>query len=317
MSLRVVVVGATGQIGRPLCGELVRDGHVVVVFSRDPLRAARLVPGAADYVTWRPDRLPAEAAGHLAWADAVIYLAGGPLFDGRRHSREDVIAESRARAGALGQLVGFMGGLDRRPGTLIAASSVGFYGYAGHGDAAVDETHPAGADWWGRDSAATEQAALAAESLGIRTVLLRTGYVLTADSLSSQVAQFRRRFGGWIGSGRGWTPWIHIADEVGLIAFALRRPDLNGPVNLTAPGPVRAREFARALGRATGHRAWLAVPSPLVRMGLGVVTDILIRGQRVIPARASALGYQFAFPALDAALRDLLGQADRPIAVTR
>ena len=310
MTQRVVVVGATGHIGRPLCRELLRAGNLVTVFSRAPDRARHVVPGAAGYVAWSPVSLPAECVSHLEWADAVVYLAGGPLFDGRRHGREDVEAESRVRVGALGQLATALGRLSRRPEALIAASSVGYYGYQDVSDAPADETHPAGSDWWGRDSAATEQAAVAAQAHGVRTVLLRTGYVLTPDSLASQVAQFRRHFGGWIGTGRGWTPWIHIADEVGIIAFALQQPSLDGPVNLTAPEPVRAREFARALGRATGRRAWLPVPTPLVRMGLGVITDILVRGKRVIPARASALGYQFSFPGVDAALRDLLGRPD-------
>jgi uncharacterized protein (TIGR01777 family) len=309
MTQRVVVVGATGRIGRPLCRELIRAGHTVVVFSRDPGRARRLVPDAADYVAWSPDRLPTGCAGHLERADAVVYLAGGPPFDGRRHGREDVLAESRARKGALGQLVAAWGGLDRRPGALIAASSVGYYGYAGRSDTPVDETRPAGADWWGRDSAAIEEAALAAEALGVRTVLLRTGYVLTPGSLSSQVARFGRHFGGWVGSGRGWTSWIHIADEVGIIAFALEQRDMRGPVNLTAPEPVRARDFARALGRTLRRRAWLAVPTPLVRMDAGAITDILVRGKRVIPVRGTALGYQFGFPDLDPALRDLLNQS--------
>ena len=317
MTQRVVVVGATGQIGQPLCRELMRAGHAVVVFSRDPARARHLVPGAAGYVAWHPGSLPAECRDELGSADAVVYLAGGPLFDGRRHSQRDVVTESRARAGSLGHLAAELGGPGRRPGALIAASSVGYYGYAGRSDAPVDETCPAGTDWWGRDSAAIEQAALAARGHGVRTVLLRTGYVLTPDSLAGQAAQFRRHFGGWIGTGRGWTPWIHIADEVGMIAFALRQPALDGPVNLTAPGPVRAREFAQALGRQVGRRAWLAVPSPMVRMGLGVVTDILVRGKRVIPARASALGYQFSFPVLDAALHDLLAQPGNAAAAVR
>jgi hypothetical protein len=310
MTQRVVVVGATGHIGRPLCRELVRAGNLVTVFSHDPDRARHVVPGAAGYVAWSPVRLPEECVAHLEWADAVVYLAGGPLFDGRRHSRADVEAESRARADALGQLVSALGRLSRRPGTLIAASSVGYYGYQGISDAPVDETHPAGSDWWGRDSAAIEQAGLAAQAHGVRTVLLRTGYALTPDSLAAQVAQFRRHFGGWIGTGRGWTPWIHIADVVGIIAFALQQRSLDGPVNLTAPEPVRAREFARAVGRAVGHRAWLPVPTPFVRMGLGVIADILVRGKRVVPARASALGYQFRFPGVDAALHDLLGRPD-------
>src|SRR5580700_4569538 len=118
MTQRVVVVGATGHIGRPLCRELLRAGNLVTVFSRDPDRARHVVPGAAGYVAWSPVRLPEECVAHLEWADAVVYLAGGPLFDGRRHSRADVEAESRARADALGQLVSALGRLSRRPGTL-------------------------------------------------------------------------------------------------------------------------------------------------------------------------------------------------------
>lgn len=313
----MVVVGATGQIGRPLCNALSGAGHAVIVFSRDPGRARRLVPGAAGYVAWSAGPLSAECGGYLGSADAVVYLAGAPLFDGRRHNRVDVTAESQVRVGALRQLGTTLGGLSRRPAALIAASSVGYYGYAGTGDAPVDETHPAGSDWWGKDSAAIEQAARAAQAHGVRTVVLRTGYVLTPASLAAQVAQIRRHLGGWVGTGRGWTPWIHIADEVGLITFALEQPAVDGPVNLTAPEPVRAREFARVLGQATGHRAWLPVPSPLARMGLGVVTDILIRGKRVVPARAGALGYRFRFPALDAALRDLLAQPGRTTGAAR
>jgi uncharacterized protein len=125
MTQRVVVVGATGHIGRPLCRELLRAGNLVTVFSRDPDRARHVVPGAAGYVAWSPVSLPEECVSHLGWADAVVYLAGGPLFDGRRNSREDVEAESRARVGALGQLVTALGRLSRRPGALIVASSTG------------------------------------------------------------------------------------------------------------------------------------------------------------------------------------------------
>jgi uncharacterized protein (TIGR01777 family) len=307
MAGRIVVIGATGQIGRPLCRELTRAGHAVSVFSRDPARARHLVPEAADYLEWNPgSRLTAQCGGHLAAADAVVYLAGGPLFDGRRHSRADIETESRARAVALGHVVTALGGLNRRPGTLIAASSVGYYGFAGHRDEPVDEASPRGPDWWGTDSAAIEQAALSARQHGIRTVVLRTGYVLTPASLASQVAQFGRHVGGWIGTGQGWTPWIHIADEVGIITFALQQTKIDGPVNLTAPGPVRSRQFAQALGRVLGRRAWLPAPVPFVRMGLGAVTDILVRGKQVVPAKVSAAGYQFRFPALDPALRDII-----------
>ena len=203
-------------------------------------------------------------------------------------------------------VVGATGQIGRPRTVLVAASSVGYYGYAESTDTPVDESQPASTDWWGQASAAIEEPARAATAHGIRSVPLRTGYVLTRRSLAAQVAQFRRHAGGWIGTGRGWVPWTHIADEVGLIVFALHEPRMEGPVNATAPRPALAREFARALGRTTGHRAWLPVPTPLVRPGLGVITDILVHGKPVVPAKATALGYPFAFPALDGALHDLL-----------
>jgi NAD dependent epimerase/dehydratase family enzyme len=101
--------------------------------------------------------------------------------------------------------------------------------------------------------------------------------------------------------------------EAGIIRFALEHQDIDGPLNLTAPSPVTGREFAASLGQVLGRRAWLPVPSPLVRMGLGVITDILVRGKRVIPAKAASAGYQFRFPEVEAALRDLVAErgADR------
>ena len=177
-----------------------------------------------------------------------------------------------------------------------------------HSDSPVDESAAVGLDWWGTDSATIEQAALAARQHGVRTVLLRTGCALTPASLASEVAQFRRRLGGWIGTEQGWTPCIDIADEVGIITFALQRPDLDGPANLTAPGAVRARHFARALGNVLGHAAWLPVPTPFVRMGLGAATDIIVGGKRIEPAKITAAGYQFRFPDVEPALRHIIDQ---------
>jgi uncharacterized protein (TIGR01777 family) len=191
---------------------------------------------------------------------------------------------------------------------FIAASSVGYYGYGKLNDADHDETSPAGDDWWGQSSETIEAAALAACNMGSRTVVLRTGYVLTPATIQSQVTRFRRHLGGWIGTGRGWTPWIHIADEVGIILAALDDPGIRGALNATSPQPVRTYSFARAMGHVLGRLAWLAVPTPMVRLGLGAVTDVLVHGKRVLPTKAVAAGYKFQHPSLDGALRDLLAQ---------
>lgn len=307
MSQRIVIIGATGSIGRPLCSDLIRRGHAVIVFSRDAAHAKRVIPDAAEHVSWQPHEMNADARAHLNASDAVVYLAGGPLFDGQRHTRADVEHETEARVAGVNALVDVLATSDRPPRTLIAASSVGYYGYQQRADDIIDETVPGGTDWWGQSSAAIEKAALAARDHGVRTVVVRTGYVLTTESLQSQVAQFQRHFGGWIGRGRGWTPWIHIADEVGIITAALEQSEIDGPINATAPEPVRSREFAQILGRVLGRRAWLPVPTPLVRMGLGAVTDIIVNGKRVTPAKLLSTGFDFHYPRLELALRDLVG----------
>lgn len=297
--------GATGRFGRPLCRQLLAAGHQVVVFSRDPRRDFRSLPGCHSYAAWQPEQLSDACRRHVSLADAVIHLAGCPLFDGVRHGRDDIERESDVRANALATPGGGDACSAAGPEVLIAASSVGYYGYAGHGDATVDETHPPDCDWWNHDSARIEAAALAATGLGVRTVVLRTGYVLTPDSIARQLAPFRRHT-GWIGVGRGWTPSIHLADIVDLVAWILARPEISGPVNACSPQPVRSRELAHALGRAVDRRAWLPAPTPLARMGMGAVTDIVVRGKRVVPAAACATGFRFTFPDLDAALADLV-----------
>jgi uncharacterized protein (TIGR01777 family) len=309
MSNRIVVVGATGTIGRPLCAELARRGYRVIVFSRDPARASHVVADAEAYVDWSPEMLSPQCAEQLRAAQAVIYLAGGPLFDGKRHSRRDVEQETTARMRGIDAIVVSLAAGP--PDVFIAASSVGYYGYARRSDAALDETSSRGDDWWGSCSAAIERSALAARDLGCRAITIRTGYVLTTDSLRSQVVPFCRHAGGWIGLGRGWTPWIHITDVVRLIVAALEQESYNGPVNVTAPRPVRARAFARTLGTVLGRHAWLPVPTPLVRVGLGVVADIIVKGKRVIPREATENDFQFQFGRLDDALRDLLVTSPR------
>lgn len=311
MTERIVVVGATGAIGRPLCERLIRSGYQVVVFTRDAERAKQVVIDADSYVPWASEELSTEAIAQLGSADAVVYLAGAPLFDGRRHTRGDVEHETAARVRGIETLVTGLAERPRPGRTLISASSIGYYGYADRADDPIDESHSAGTDWWGQSSAAIERSAFAAQHDGIRTVVVRTAYVLTADSLQAQVAQFQRGFGGWIGLGQRWTPWIHIADEIEIIIAALERTELQGPLNASAPNPVRAREFARSLGRAIGHRAWLPVPTPLARMGLGVVTDIITRGKRVVPGALTSKGFRFAFTTLDDALGDLLSTPTR------
>ena len=179
---RVVIVGATGRMGQPLSRHLKDSGRHVTVFSRDPDAAATTLPGMDAYVAWHPEYLSDACVTSLGLADAVIYLAGAPLFDGKRRDRPYVEAESGTRSVAMGAMVTALASLTHRPGVLVAASSVGVYGYEGRSDEPFTEESPAGRDWWAERSIAIEREALQAAAIGVRTIVLRTGYVLTAKS---------------------------------------------------------------------------------------------------------------------------------------
>jgi uncharacterized protein (TIGR01777 family) len=306
---RVIVTGATGQIGRQLFAALRERGYQVVVFSRSPGRARAALPGAADYVAWTPAESGPWAVA-LDGAYGVIHLAGAPISQGligvrwtTAHKRE--IINSRV-AGTRG-LVRAMGAAARRPAVLVSASAVGYYGP--RDETPIDEDAPAGADFQARVCAAWEREALEAEALGVRVARVRSGIVLDPSSgaLGQLLIPFRLRVGGPIMPGTQYYSWIHPADEIGILLLALEDERAAGPINATAPEPLMSRDFAATIGRVVGSPSWLPVPQLAMRILLGEMADVVVRGQRALPRRAQELGYGFRFPELGPALRELLG----------
>ena len=191
------------------------------------------------------------------------------------------------------------------PKALLSSSAIGFYGPRG-GDI-VDESEPAGDDFLASLSWEWEHAACEVKDL-LRVTLLRTGLVLGRDGgvLEALLPMFRKGLGGPWGSGSQWLSWIHMADQVGIMLFALDH-DVAGPINLTAPHPVTVKDFAATLGRALRKPAGLPAPAFALRLGLGQAATALLDLQRVVPRRVLGAGYEFEFPELDRALRDLVG----------
>jgi uncharacterized protein (TIGR01777 family) len=313
-SQRIVITGATGQIGRPLSRRLLDAGYGLVVLSRDPDHARRIVPGALDYLAWQPGE-SGPWVGAIDGAYAVIGLAGAPFFRKWKTKEEFERVGTGSRILANRGLVTAMRAATVRPRVFISASAVGWYGFRDSDDE-VTEATPGGVDTWAHGNAAWEAEAVKAEELGIRTVRLRTGIVLSADEgmAASMVDQYRRGFGPIVLPGTQWLPWIHIADEVGLILFALRDERVRGPLNASAPEPARSAEFARAMGRVVGKRVWLRVPGAFMRLALGDVADSVLHNRRMVPRAALDFGYAFRFPSLEPALRDLLAEDPRRIA---
>lgn len=292
--MKVAVVGASGLIGRALSRALVARGDAVVALSR---RGAAGIEGALD-MRWDPAAGgPPEDA--LRGADAVVNLAGAPI-GGRRWTaaRKREIRESRTLTTRL--LVDALAG-PGSPRILVNASAVGYYGPT---EDEVDESAPAGSDFLAETAVAWEREADRAEGHGVRVVRVRSGIVLDRDAGAlPQMARPVRFFaGGPIGGGRQWLPWIHLDDEVGILLLALDEPGVSGPVNATAPEPVRQRTFVGALARALDRPAVLPTPAVALRLALGEMSTLALDGQRAVPAAARAAGYDFRYPDIDGAL---------------
>jgi uncharacterized protein (TIGR01777 family) len=293
--MQVLVTGATGLIGRPLVRALGAAGHAVTVVSRTPGRAPMRAVG------W--DALPAV----VSESDAIVNLAGEPVADGRwTTARKQAIRASRIDGTRA--IVRAIRGASRRPSVLVSASATGYYGP--RGDGIVDENVGPGSDFLAGVCKAWEAEAQAAEALDVRVVRLRIGVVLSADGgvLGRTLLPFRAGLGGPIGGGAQWMPWVHVDDVCGLVVAALGGQEWQGPVNATAPNPVRNREFARALGRALGRPAVLPLPGFALRLAFGDMAEVLLTGQRAVPAAALARGYAFKHPELPGALADLLAR---------
>ena len=248
--MRVFVTGATGFIGRALIPRLQRDGHAVVAWVRSPARARGLLGAEVELV--HADTALGGLVAAIARCDAVVNLAGEPLMGGRWTAGRRAVLE-RSRIAVTEQLVQAMAEVKTCPRVFISGSAVGYYG--DRGDESLTEASSGGEDFLARLCRRWESAALDAERLGARVVLLRTGVVLgrAGGALAQMLPPFQLGVGGPVGSGKQYLPWIHLHDLVKIIAVALVDDRYRGPVNGVAPEQATSRSFAHALGRAL-HR---------------------------------------------------------------
>jgi uncharacterized protein (TIGR01777 family) len=294
--MRVVVAGGTGFLGSALKAGLLSAGHEVKVLTRH----AR----GRDDIAWTPNGHSGPWAAHLVGVDAIVNLAGEGMAD-RRWSAARKAALVDSRLEATSSLVAAAVGLPRPPRVFVSGSGVGIYGPCG--DETLTEASPPGGDFVARMASAWEAAAgpVAARS---RLVILRTAVVLGRDggALKQMRLPFTLGVGGRLGSGRQWMSWIHLADWVALTQRLIEDAAASGPFNLSAPAPVTNAEFTAALGRALHRPAVMPVPAFALKLALGEIADVLLTGQRAVPAKAEALGYRFRYPRIDEALASAL-----------
>ena len=296
--MRVTVTGATGLIGSALVRRLRERGDEVTVLSRDPGRArARL--GDVIALAWDPDGGPAPAEA-FAGRDGVVHLAGENLAQRWTKAAKRRIVASR-ELGTRNVVAGIVAA-DPRPRVLVSSSGVGYYGP--HGEAPLDEASPGGDDFLADVCKVWEREAERASEAGVRVIRIRTGVVLDANggALSKMLPPFKAGVGGPVAGGRQYLPWIHLDDVVGMMITAVEDERWSGPVNATAPDPPTNAEFSKALGRALHRPAVAPVPALALRALYGEMADLVVFGQRAIPARALELGYSFRHADLDEAL---------------
>ncbi len=296
--MHVFVTGATGLIGRALCPALLARGHTVTALSRAP--GAGRLPPAVRVVAGDPAR-PGPWQAELERADACVNLAGESLDARWTTARKRGFVSSRVdSARTVADVL-----RERGPAVLVSGSAVGFYG--DRGDELLDEGAAPGQGFLAELCRDWEAAALRAAPRA-RVVLVRTGIVLAAEggALPRMARPFRLLAGGPLAGGAFFQPWIHLADEIGLLLLALEDARVSGPLNATAPEPARNRDVARAIGRVLSRPSLVPTPALAIRLAIGEMASVVLASQRVVPRRALELGYAFRFPALEPALRDLL-----------
>ena len=295
----VAITGGSGMIGSALTWFLRTGGHSVRWISRRP-------DVSRGDIGWNPEAGSLEPAA-LAGVDAVIHLAGASV--GERWTAEHKREILRSREVGTRTIADAIRKMPTPPEVLVSASAVGYYGDTGA--MVLDESSEAGFDFLADVTKVWEAETKPAVDAGIRTVLARTGVVLSpvGGALAKMLPAFQIGLGGPLGSGRQWMSWIALDDEVGALHHLLMNRDCAGPFNLTAPAPVQNVEFGHTLGRVLGRPAALPVPAFALTALFGEMAQAtILGGQRALPTRLQASRFQFRHPVLEPALRFELGR---------
>jgi uncharacterized protein (TIGR01777 family) len=305
--MRIAVSGASGFVGSALVPALEAAGH-------DVSRLVRRQAGDASEISWDPAAGILDPAA-LAGVDAIVNLSGATIERRWTETRKREIVDSRV--GTTSLLARTAAALEPRPAVFLCAGGAGVYG--DRGDEVLTEDSPSGAGFLADVCRAWEAAADPAREAGIRVVNFRHGIVLAegGGALARLLTPFRLGVGGRIGSGRQWWSWVAMPDVVGAYSFALDGA-LSGAVNLCAPNPVTNEQLTNALGRALRRPTVLPLPAFAARLAFGEMADeLLLGGQRALPARLLDAGFAFATPTIDEALAQALARPRRAAAAGR
>ena len=310
LKMKVAIAGATGFVGSRLVERLHSEGHSVLVLARDSERARRVFPASAypnlEIVAYTPAE-SGDWQNSIAGCDGVVNLAGVPIAEERwTAARQQAILDSRKLTTA--KLAEAIALANPKPSVLVSASAIGYYGTSE--TAEFDENSPAGNDFLAAVCKDWEAAAQPVKNAGTRLAILRFGIVLgMGGALAKMLPPFKLFAGGPIGTGKQWFSWIHRDDVVNLILYALQNPQVEGVLNATAPNPVRMNELCQTLGAVLQRPSWLPVPSFALELLLGDGAKVVLEGQKVLPKKTLASGFQYQYPNLKSALEEILSRS--------
>lgn len=299
--MKILITGASGLIGKALQKSFESKGYELLLASRGEPKDDR-------HIQWNMDTgFADEDLPKLEGFDAFIHLAGENIGGGLRWSDEKKKAIRDSRVFGTRTMIEAFARIEKKPKVFISGSAIGFYG--DRGDSEMTEASPSGDTFLSQVCKEWEAESRRAEDMGIRTVLLRTGIVLSKDggALATMLTPFKLGVGGVVGSGKQWMSWVSLEDVVGIINFAIENESVRGAVNVVAPHPVTNEEFTKTLGSVLYRPTILPLPEFAVNLVFGEMGDaLLIDSTKVVPKRLLDAGFKFKFkelkPALEAAL---------------
>lgn len=297
--MNYLITGGTGLIGTEICRKLQAAGHTVIVLSRSRDKVHRRCGLSAVAIT------SLDEIGQSEQVDIIINLAGAPIADARWSDKRKRVLE-QSRIGITEQLVTWIAGRDKKPLSLISGSAVGWYG--DQGDRLLNEQSSFNNEYAHQLCDRWEQAALKAKDYGVRVCIVRTGLVLAPAGgfLKKMLLPFKLGLGGPIGNGHQFLPWVHLEDISNLFIFLSKKPELEGVFNGTAPAPATNAEFSHTLAQKLHRPAFMMVPSCVLKLALGEMSQLLLGGQRALPEKARAAGFEFQYTDLESAFDHVL-----------
>ncbi|MCX5864710.1 MAG: TIGR01777 family oxidoreductase [Deltaproteobacteria bacterium] len=299
--MNIFIAGGTGFIGQALIKKFLLTGHAVTALARNPDKLSdfsaqiRLVPGSP--------LIPGPWQQELANHEVIINLTGASIFTRWTPAAKEMIRHTRITA--TRNIVEAIPAKGPSPVTLINASASGFYGFCQ--DEEKYETDLPGADFLASVCQAWEKEALQAQGKA-RVLLMRTGVVLgkNGGALAAMLPAFRLGLGGRLGPGQQWFPWIHLDDLTSAIIFIMENTEIHGPVNLSAPKPLRNKEFTKCLGQILHRPTFLTVPRFAIRLVFGELSSVVLEGCRMMPGVLLENGFTFRFPEITPAVADIV-----------